>query len=138
MDIFKTYYKQIIKQDLTNKFIFKNNKKVPKIKKIILNFSCKNLSIQKFAITILALEIISFKKGTITITKKPNIILKIQKGYPAGCKVELKNHQIYLFLTKLNIKIIPRLRNFPGFKLKKQIFNFFFSNSGKRNHFKRI
>ena len=130
MNIFKTYYKQIIKQDLINKFIFTNNKKIPKLKKITLNFSCKNLSIQKFGITMLALEIISLKKGTITITKKPNVILKIQKGSPAGCKVELKNHQIYTFLTKLNLEIIPKLKNFRGFHVEKQIFNFFFQIPG--------
>ena len=130
MNIFKTYYKQIIKQDLINKFIFTNNKKIPKLKKITLNFSCKNLSIQKFATTMLALEIISLKKGTITLTKKPNVILKIQKGHPAGCKVELKNNQIYTFLTKLNLEIIPKLKNFQGFHVKKQIFNFFFQIPG--------
>ena len=126
MNFFKTYYKQIIRQDLINKFIFTNNKKIPKFKKITLNFSCKNLSIQKFAITMLALEIISLKKGTLTVTKKPNVILKIQKGHPAGCKVELKNQEIYSFLTRLNLEIVPKLKNFHGFKMEKQISNFFF------------
>ncbi len=130
MNFFKTYYKRIIRQDLTNKFIFTNNTKIPKLKKITLNFGCKNFSIQKFATTMLALEIISLKKGTITITKKPNVILKIQKGQPAGCKVELTNHQIYLFLTKLNLEIIPKLKNFHGFKIEKQIFNFLFQIPG--------
>ena len=74
----------------------------------------------------LALEMISLKKGTITITKKPNVILKIQKGQPAGCKVKLRNQQMYLFLTKLHLEIIPKLKNLQGFVIKKQIFNFFF------------
>ena len=130
MNFLKIYYKKIIRQDLTNKFIFTNNKKIPKIKKITLNFGCKNFSIQKFAVTILALEMISLKKGTITVTKKPNVLLKIQKGQPAGCKVELKNHNIYLFLTKLNLEIIPKLRNFQGFNIEKQISNFFFQIPG--------
>ena len=130
MNFLETYYRRIIRQDLVNKFTFNNNKKIPKLKKITLNFGCKNLSIQKFAITMLALEIIALKKGTITTTQKPNVILKIQKGQPAGCKVELKNHQIYHFLTKLNIEILPKLKNFQGFKLKKQLFNFFFQIPG--------
>lgn len=130
MNFFKTYYKRIIAQDLTNKFIFTNNKKIPKLKKITLNFGCKNVSMQKFATTILALEIISLKKGTITITKKPNVILKIQKGQPAGCKVELKHKHIYAFLTKLMIEIIPKLKNFRGLKVKKQMYNFFFKIPG--------
>ena len=126
MNLFQIYYKQIIKQDLTNKFIFSNNKKIPKLKKITLNFGCKNMTIQKFTTTMLALEIISLKKGAITTTKKPNVILKIQKGQPTGCKVNLKGHQIYLFLTKLYLEIIPKLKNFRGFKIEKQVFNFFF------------
>ena len=130
MNFFKIYYKKIIKHDLANKFIFKNNNKIPKIKKVILNFGCKNFTIQKFAITMLALEIISLKKGTITITKKPNVLLKIQKGQPAGCKVELKSHQIYSFLTKLNLEIIPKLKNFRGFNIEKQIKNLFFQIPG--------
>ena len=130
MDLFQTYYKRIIQQDLTNKFMFSNNKKIPKLKEITLNFGCKNMTIQKFATTMLALEIISLKKGTITITKKPNVILKIQKGQPAGCKVKLKNQQLYSFLTKLHLEIIPKLKNFQGFKVKKQIFNFFFQIPG--------
>ena len=89
MDFFENYYKRIIKQDLINKFTC-YDKNLPEIKKITLNFGCKNFTIQKFAITMLALEIITFKKGTITTAKKPNVLLKIQKGQPAGCKVYFK------------------------------------------------
>ena len=126
MDLFQTYYKRIIRQDLMNKFIFLNNKKIPKLREITLNFGCKNMTIQKFATTMLALEIISLKKGTITIIKKPNVLLKIQKGQPAGCKVKLKKRQLFSFLTRLHLEIIPKLKNFQGFKIEKQVFNFFF------------
>lgn len=130
MSFLENYYKRIIRQDLTNKFTFAHNKDLPKLKKITLNFGCKNFSSQKFAITILALEVIALKKGTITATRKPNVTLKIQKGQPAGCKVELKNHQIYPFLTRLNIEILPKLKNFRRFKLEEQTFNFFFQIPG--------
>ena len=80
----------------------------------------------------LALEIISLKKGAITVTKKPNVLLKIQKGQPTGCKVELNNDQIYSFLTKFNLEIIPKLKNFYGFKIERQIFNFFFQIPGNK------
>ena len=130
MNFLNNYYKKIIRQDLINKFIFDNNRKIPKLEKVTLNFGCKNLSIQKFAITMLALEIITLKKGTITTTRKPNVVLKIQKGQPAGCKVELKKNQIYTFLAKLNIEILPKLKNFQRFKLNKQMSNFFFQIPG--------
>jgi large subunit ribosomal protein L5 len=130
MNFFENYYKRIIRQDLTNKFLFDSNKDIPKLKKITLNFGCTNLSIQKFAVTMLALEIITLKKGTITTTRKPNVILKIQKGQPAGCKVELKNSQIYSFITRLNIEILPKLKNFHKFRLNNQQFNAFFQIPG--------
>ena len=130
MNFFENYYQKIVRQDLVNKFVFNCNKSVPKLKKITLNFGCKNISIQKFAITMLALEIIALKKGTITTTRKPNVLLKIQKGQPAGCKVELKNAQLYYFLTKLNLEILPKFKNLSEFRLEKQVFNFFFQIPG--------
>jgi large subunit ribosomal protein L5 len=138
MNFFETYYEQIIKQDLVNKFIFTNNNNIPKIKKITLNFGCKNFSIQKFATTMLALEMICLKKTAITTAKKPNVILKIQKGQPAGCRVELRNKEIYSFLTRLNLEILPRLQNFSGFKVQKQLSNVFFQIPGNKIRLKEF
>lgn len=126
MNFFTTYYKQIIKQDLINKFKYKNNKTIPKILKITLNFGCKNFTIQKLATAMLALEIISFKKSTITYAKTPNMLLKIQKGQPSGCKVTLQKKEMFSFITRLTIDILPKLKNFSGFKLKQQSYNFVF------------
>lgn len=101
MDFYTNYYKQIIKQDLINKFKCKNNKTIPKFVKITLNFGCKNFTIQKFATTMLALELLTFKKSSITHAKTPNVLLKIQKGQPAGCKVILKKKKCFLLLLDL-------------------------------------
>jgi ribosomal protein L5 len=122
MNIFRNYYKQIIKQDFVNKF---RSKKVPKLEKIVLNFGCRNFSIQKFATTMLALEIITGKKGTVTTSKKPNILLKIQKGQPSGCKVVLRKKEVDSFLLRLNMEILPRLKTFSKFKVATQQSNFF-------------
>ena len=32
MNFLESYYKRIVKQDLTNKFLFTNNKEIPKLK----------------------------------------------------------------------------------------------------------
>lgn len=126
MNLFKAYYAQIIKQDLINKFKLENHQSMPKLTQITLNFGCKNFSIQKFAITVLALEIISLKKSSVTAAKTPNVLLKIQKGQPTGCKVDLKKKEIYVFLTKLNLEILPKLKNFFGFRIGNRHSNFFF------------
>ena len=124
MNLLKNYYTKIIKQDFINKFKTPNNTKIPKLKKITLNFGCKNFSIQKFATTMLALEIITTKKALTTTSKKQNILLKIQKGQPAGGKVELENNEIHFFINKLNLEILPKFRNFSGFNIKDRKHNF--------------
>ena len=132
MNFLKIYNQRILKQDLVNKFSFRNSKNFPELKKITLNFGCKSFTVQKFAVTMLALELISLKKGTITAAKKPNLLLKIQKGQPAGCKVELKKKEIYVFLTKVSLEILPKLKHFSGFKLENQLSNFFFHIPGNK------
>ena len=123
MNIIEQYYKQIIRYDLINKFSYNDLKKIPKIKKIILNFGCKNSEIKSLSTSLLALELITkrTKNRTLTNSKQPNIILKIRKGSPVGCKAILKKENIYTFFLKILTEIIPNLKNFEGIKTKKNI-----------------
>src|SRR5688572_3941706 len=118
MNITKNYYNQILKYDFLNKFNYKNINQIPKIKKIILNFNCKNFDVKKIAIAILALELITAQKSTVTKSKKVSINLKIRKGHPVGCKVILKKDKLENFLLKLLNKIFPELKNFKGIILR--------------------
>lgn len=121
MTFLKTLNHKIIKHDLINKYNYKTIEKLPKLKKITLNFRCTAVTFQKFATTLLALEIITSKKSSITTSKSSNVILKTQKGQPAGCKVILKNLHAYPFLEKLILQIVPKLTNFSGFKIKTKL-----------------
>ena len=125
MHFLEYYYERVIKQDLINKFNYKTVNELPKLKKIILNFGCKNFSMQKFAKTLLALEFLAVKKGTITLTHNSNILLKIQKGQPAGCKVILTKTEMYKFLSKILIEILPKIKDFSDLKTKTQESTFF-------------
>nr|YP_010516650.1 ribosomal protein L5 [Haslea pseudostrearia]UXN44193.1 ribosomal protein L5 [Haslea pseudostrearia] len=118
MHFIKHYYNEIIKYDFINKFHYTNLNELPKLKKIILNFGCQNFTIQKFAIILLALELISAKKGSITLNKRANVFLKIQKGSPSGCQVILTKGMMYEFLSKLLVEIFPRIKNFSALKLR--------------------
>lgn len=118
MNFLKTLENKIIKHDLINKYKYKNIEKLPKLKKITLSFSSTTLTIQKFATTLLALELIASKKSSITTSKSANVLLKIQKGQPAGCKVILKKKNMYKFLETFILKILPKLSNFSGFNIK--------------------
>lgn len=119
MHFFKTFNDKIINHDLINKYQYKNIKKLPKIKRITLKFDgCGNFNIQKFATTILALEIIALKKSSIITSRVPNLSLKIIKGQPAGCRVILQKRNCYKFLSKLIIEILPKLTDFLSIKDK--------------------
>lgn len=111
MTFLKHFYKTVFKYDLINKFNYKTTKNLPKLKKIILNFGCKNAKLKNLATSFLALELISCKKGTLTKTKKSNLFLKIRKGNPVGCKVILNNKQMFNFLERNLNEILPKKKN---------------------------
>lgn len=91
MNLFQTYHNKIIKNDLLNKFKINSSKSIPKLKKITITFGCTHfLPIQKFATTLLAIEMICLKKGEVSFAKKALISTGTQKGQPTGCLVTLE------------------------------------------------
>ena len=118
MYFFEHYFQTIVKYDLINKFQYKNIKKLPKLKKIVLNFNCKNADTKQLAVTMTALELISLQKGILTVKKKSNVILKLKKGEPIGCKIILRKTNMYNFLFKILNEILPKVKNFKKFNLK--------------------
>lgn len=110
-----------LKYDLANKFFYKKTKKIPEIKKIILNFGCRTTEIKLLSASLLALELITSKKGKLTTTKRTNVVLKIRKGNPTGCKITLQKKQMFHFLEKIFVNIFPNIKNFTGIKLNKNI-----------------
>ena len=118
MHFFELHYRSIIKYDFYNKFFFKNIEDIPKLKKVILNFSLKeepNLTVSLSFLSVL--ELISFQKGKLTSSKISNMTFKIQKGHPVGCKVTLRKYAMYSFIAKLVLQILPGLKQFKGIKL---------------------
>jgi len=110
MHYIEQYYNNTIKYELLNRFHYPKTKKIPKLEKIILNFGAKTFELKKLSVSLLALQIITKKKGTLTTSKKPNIILKIRKGNPVGCKVVLTKLRMYNFFEKLFTEVLPKLK----------------------------
>lgn len=117
MNLPQIYYNKIIRYDLLNNFLFINQKKISKIEKITLNFGYKKSNFKLLIAGLLALEFISFKKGKLTKSKQINIILKIKKGTPVGCKVVLRKNFMYLFYLKLMSSIFFKTKSFQEFTL---------------------
>lgn len=127
MHFLNYFYTKTLKSDLINKFYYMNLKKLPHLKHIILNFSCKKIELKTFAIHLLALELINNQKGVITFSKRPNILLKIKKGNPTGCKITLRKTKMLNFLSKSFNKVFPTIKNFKILispKIKKNAFSF--------------
>lgn len=121
MHFLTKFYNKNLKYELINKFIYSKSSDIPKLKKIILNFGCKTADLKQLSSSLLAIEFITNNKGTMTKTKKSNILFKIRKGNPTGCKIILSKFNAYNFLSKLIIEIFPRLKNFSGFNSYKKI-----------------
>lgn len=121
MNLLENYYKQVIKYDLINKFFYKQLRDLPELKKIILNFGCKSFEIKNIAAALLSLELITTKQGTITKSKRADILLKIRKGYPVGCIVILTKKKMYQFFFKLLTEVFSNLKDFKGITISKNL-----------------
>jgi len=106
--------------EILTKFNLLNNLSIIKCKTIILHFSFKDILFNEKKVIpfFLALELITGQKATVSVAKKPILVLKINKGTLTGCKVTLRKKQLFKFLDYL-ILALPRSENFKGFFLEK-------------------
>lgn len=127
----KNYYQNIISYDLLTKLPCKNIFQVPKIDKISLNIGFKKANIEKKKLIniLVLLKLITNQKPVVTQSKKNNIFLKIKKNSIIGCKITLRKKNIYFFLEKLIIFILPNINKKIKFNLEnKNILNFQIKN----------
>lgn len=129
MHFLNYFYFKTLKFDLINKFYYSNLKKLPKLKKIVLNFNCKTTNIKTLATNLLALELITNQKGVLTNSKYSNFTLTVNQGNITGCKLTLKKAHMLIFVSKNLNEIFPKIKNFEGIfmnkKMQKTKFEFF-------------
>lgn len=121
MRFLEKFYNKTIKYELNNKFHYAKVESLPGLKKIILNFGCQTADMRRLSSSLLALEIIANQKGHMTKTNFSNILFKVRKGNPTGCKITLYKLQMFNFFTKLLFEILPTLKTFSGLILQKKI-----------------
>lgn len=128
MHFLEYFYFKRLKYDLINQFAYNTVDKLPKLKKIILNLGFKTTDIKQLSSGLLAFELIAHQKGVITTTTKSNILLKIRKGNPIGCKLTLQRYNLFDFLRKVIQEVFPKIKNFNGIfldrKIKKNVFSY--------------
>ena len=127
-NIIKNHYQSVISYDLLTKLNYKNIFEISKITKICLNIGFKNANIEKKKLIniLVLLKLITNQKPIVTQSKKNNIFLKIKKNSIIGCKVTLRKKNIYTFLEKLIIFVIPNMNKNIKFNFEnKNILSFF-------------
>lgn len=105
------YSHDVIKYDFINAFNYQNLAQLPNLNKIILNFGHSKSNLKYLISGLLALEFISSKKGNLTKSKGLNLLLKIKKGNPVGCKVILEKNYMHSFYSKLITSILPKVKH---------------------------
>ena len=110
------HYRKTVVPKLSEKFGYKNPMQVPRITKITLNMGVGETTADKKVIenAVADMTKIAGQKPVITKAKKSISTFKIRDGYPVGCKVTLRRHQMYEFLDRLINISLPSVRDFRG------------------------
>ena len=116
MSRLKDLYNSQIKNDLREKFNYKNVVEIPKLEKIVINIGVGEAVTNSKALdaAVNDLTAIAGQKPIITRAKKSIANFKIRENMPIGCKVTLRGEKMYEFLDKLINIAIPRVRDFRG------------------------
>lgn len=96
-------------------FPYENIHTAGKLTKIILNLSLKEVDFNKKKALpfFLAMELLTNQKCVATLSSKNILTWKLRKGALVGCKVTLRNENLYEFIDNLNLTF-PRMEKFKG------------------------
>lgn len=104
------------------KFPIKNIYQQTNLSKVILNFSFKAIDFNKKRALpfFLAMELLTNQKCVATLSKKNVLSWKLRKGSLVGCKVTLRQKNLYEFLDNLTLAL-PRMEKFQGLNITNTI-----------------
>ena len=113
-------YKKEIVNSLKDKFKYKNDFEIPKLKKVVINMGVGEAAkdSKKIDIAVKELAAISGQKPVITKSKKANASFKLREGMPIGVKVTLRKNKMYEFVDRFINIALPRVRDFRGVNSK--------------------
>ena len=113
-------FKKNIKPKLIDKFKFKNQHQVPKIKKIVLNMGIGEAKEDEKILNKAQeeLSLIAGQKAIITTAKKAISAFKLRAGMKIGVRATLRNEIMYEFLDRLINIALPQIRDFRGLNPK--------------------
>ncbi len=116
MNRLKEKYLNEVVPNLQNKYNYKSIMQVPKLEKIVINMgvgdATTNSKLMEAAVADLAA--ITGQKPVVTKAKKSIAGFKVREGQPIGCKVTLRDENMYNFMDKLISISLPMVRDFRG------------------------
>lgn len=120
MSRLKEIYIKKIRTELKKKFSYQNVMQIPVLKKVVINMGVAEAAKDKNIIQSAQKEltIISGQKAIICKAKKSVSNFKLREGQPIGCKVTLRGERMYDFIERFFNFVMPRIRDFRGFKAK--------------------
>lgn len=121
MFFINSYFNGTVRYDFVNAFFLKDLTQIPSLKKIVINFGYQQSLFKHIILGLLALEVISLKKGKLTQTKRLNVLLKMKKGTPIGCKIILRKNYMYSFYFKLVTVILSKKKRLKSIILPNNI-----------------
>ena len=109
-------YKEEVVPALMQKFGYTNPMEVPRLVKITLNMGVGEAAANKKVLENAGADMakISGQKPVTTKSRVSVASFKIRDGWPIGCKVTLRRHQMFEFLDRLISVSLPRVRDFRG------------------------
>ncbi|HVZ51805.1 MAG TPA: 50S ribosomal protein L5 [Pseudolabrys sp.] len=116
----RVHYDKVVRDQMTEKFGYKNPMQVPAITKVVLNMGIgEGVADRKKVDNAAAdLSLIAGQKTVITKSRKSIATYKLRDGQAIGCKVTLRKKRMYDFLDRLVNIALPRIRDFRGLNPK--------------------
>ncbi len=116
----KQHYDEVVREQLTKEFGYKNALEVPAIEKIVLNMGVGEAVNDTKKVTSAAndLELIAGQRPVVTRARKAISTFKVRENMPIGAKVTLRKTRMYEFLDRLITVALPRVRDFRGLNPK--------------------
>ena len=110
------FYKEEVVPKLMKQFGYTNPMQVPKLAKITLNMGVGEAAANKKVLenAVADMAKIAGQKPLVTKTRVSVASFKIRDGWPIGCKVTLRRHQMFELLDRLISVSLPRVRDFRG------------------------
>ncbi len=116
----RTYFDDVVRANLTERFGYANRMQVPVLDKIVINMGIgEGVSDRKKVDAAAAdLALIAGQKAVITMARQSIATFKLREGQAVGCKVTLRKARMYEFVDRLINIALPRIRDFRGLNPK--------------------